>query len=467
MRLPENSEASPPQSISSQGGYVPYSDYKDSGIEWLGEIPVHWEVRQLGQIGTFEKCNGGTKEDESSDGLPCVRYGDIYTHHDFFVRQCCSHISPESAINYTPIRYGDILFAGSGETLDEIAKSAVNLIDTEVYCGGDVILLRVNIEADAHFMGYAVGSPQAAHQKSLMGRGITVMHIYGSQLKRLAVAIPPIEEQQAIATHLDHETAKIDTLIKKQEQLIDLLKERRTALISHAVTKGLNPTVSMKDSGIEWLGEIPAHWGVTAAKRQFTVQLGKMLQRRPVSQHDIEVPYLKARHVQWFAVDASSLPTMWAHERECEKYHVQKGDLVVCEGGEGGRCGIVQDVPQNCIIQNALHRVREDQSGESRIGYLQYVIRAVSSAEWLEVTNSKATIAHFTKDKFDELLVPIPPHAEQQSIAEFLDRETAKIDTLISKIHQIIELQKESRSALITAAVTGKMDVRQASIPSA
>ena len=217
-------------------GLNPDVPMKDSGIEWLGEIPAHWEVKQLGQIGTFRKCNGGTKEDESPEGIPCVRYGDIYTHHDFFVRQCCSYISPESAINYTPIQYGDILFAGSGETLDEIAKSAVNLIDAEVYCGGDVILLRASIEKDTHFMGYAVGTPQAAYQKALMGRGITVMHIYGSQLKHLSVALPPIEEQQAIAVFLERETAKIDTLISKIYQAIELQKESRSALITAAVT---------------------------------------------------------------------------------------------------------------------------------------------------------------------------------------------------------------------------------------
>ena len=217
-------------------GLDPSVPMKDSGIEWLGEIPAHWEVKQLGQIGIFRKCNGGTKEDESPDGLPCVRYGDLYTHHNLFIRQCCSYISSKSAIKYTLIQYGDILFAGSGETLDEIAKSAVNLIDTEVYCGGDVILLRLDIEADAHFMGYVVGAPQAVHQKALMGRGITVIHIYGSQLKYLSVAVPPTEEQQAIADFLNHETAKIDKLISKTHQVIELQKEFRSALISAAVT---------------------------------------------------------------------------------------------------------------------------------------------------------------------------------------------------------------------------------------
>ena len=217
-------------------GLNPDVPMKDSGIEWLGEIPAHWEVKQLGQIGTFKKCNGGTKADESPHGIPCVRYGDLYTYYDFFIKQSHSYVSLELVSDYTPLQYGDILFAGSGETLDEIAKSAVNLIDTQVCCGGDVILFRADIETNVQFMGYAVGSPQAAHQKARMGRGITVMHIYGNQLKHLSIGIPPIDEQRSIAAFLDHEVAKIDNLISKISQVIKLQKEFRSALISAAVT---------------------------------------------------------------------------------------------------------------------------------------------------------------------------------------------------------------------------------------
>ncbi len=170
----------------------PYPTMKDSGVNWFGEVPEHWGVVQLGRIGRFSKGNGGTKEDEVPDGVPCVRYGDIYTQHRFFVRKSRACVTEEKAINYTPIQYGDVLFAGSGETIDEIGKSAVNLISVPACCGGDVILFRPSIQVDARFFGYATDCPQATHQKSCMGRGITVMHIYGGELKYMFIGLPPL-----------------------------------------------------------------------------------------------------------------------------------------------------------------------------------------------------------------------------------------------------------------------------------
>ena len=171
----------------------PYPAYKDSGVEWLGEVPAHWQVRQLGRIGRFMKGGGGTKEDERKDGIPCVRYGDLYTQHRFFVTATRACVAPELANTvYTPIRYGDVLFAGSGETIDEIGKSAVNLIPGPACCGGDVIILRPSIDADARFLGYAMDCAATARQKACIGRGFTVVHIYSSDLKYLKVAIPSL-----------------------------------------------------------------------------------------------------------------------------------------------------------------------------------------------------------------------------------------------------------------------------------
>ena len=202
----------------------------------LGEVPEHWEVKRLSLIGSFFKGGGGTKEDEVEDGVPCVRYGDIYTQHQFFIRETRSDISEESAAKYTPIHYGDILFAGSGETVEEIGKSAANLIEGPAYCGGDVIVLRPVIEFDATFLGYAADCSTSTYQKAYMGRGVTVMHIYGQELKRLLLPLPPIAEQRAIGAFLDRETERIDSLAAKMRLLIERLSEYRTALITAAVT---------------------------------------------------------------------------------------------------------------------------------------------------------------------------------------------------------------------------------------
>ena len=176
-------------------------------------MPAHWDVVQLGRIGKFSKGAGGTKSDEVSAGVPCVRYGDLYTSHKYFIRNTRSFIPEEKAPNYTRIKYGDILFAGSGETIEEIGKSAVNLIESQVCCGGDVILFRPDVEMNATFSGYVLDSPQAQHQKARMGRGITIMHIYSSQLKYLYIGFPPLPEQAAIVEYLDKATANIDAAI--------------------------------------------------------------------------------------------------------------------------------------------------------------------------------------------------------------------------------------------------------------
>lgn len=214
----------------------PYSAYKRSGVEWIGDVPEHWEVCKLGQIGRFSKGSGGNKEDEASAGIPCVRYGDLYTSHKYFIQQSRSYVSEQKAKDYTPIHFGDVLFAGSGETIDEIGKSAVNLLRSDAFCGGDVIIFRPNRQFDAAFMGYLSDCRLVATQKAIMGRGITVMHIYSSHLKNVAVALPLLSEQEAIVRYLNNTNNTLESVISNVQQEIELFQEYRTRLISDVVT---------------------------------------------------------------------------------------------------------------------------------------------------------------------------------------------------------------------------------------
>ena len=208
--------------------------------------------------------------------------------------------------------------------------------------------------------------------------------------------------------------------------------------------------------GIKWIGLIAEDWSISPVKRHFDIQLGKMLQNDPKADNDCMAPYLKAANVLWGRVNVDDVPEMWASPGEIMSYEVKDGDLLVCEGGEVGRCGIVRNPPDKCIIQNALHRVRARNS--SSIGFLMYVLHSVNSSGWFDVLCNKATIAHFTGEKFAELRIPIPRPHEQQAIATFLDRETSRIDELIAKKERQIELLQEKRSALISHAVTKGLD---------
>ena len=234
----------------------PYPAMKDSGVEWLRAVPEHWEVRRLGQIGRLSKGNGGNKEDEVSLGVPCVRYGDLYTTHTHFILKSRSFVSMAKAEDYTPITFGDVLFAASGETIDEIGKSAVNLMQSEACCGGDVILFRSERQVEARYMGYATDCRPAAAQKATMGRGITVKHVYGDQLKYLTLALPPLPEQAAIVRYLDHADRRIRRYIHAKQKLVKLLEEQKQALIHQIVTRrstshrpALRPTSPPASSG--------------------------------------------------------------------------------------------------------------------------------------------------------------------------------------------------------------------------
>jgi len=217
-------------------GLDPNVKMKDSGVEWIGEVPEHWSLLRLASIGPLMKANGGNKQDDLDSGVPCIRYGDLYTTYDLLIRNIRKFISPETELDYTPIQYGDILFAASGETFEEIGKSAVNLAETHACCGGDVIILRPKRKIDPVFLAYAAGSSSAQAQKSLMGKGFTVIHIYGDQLRNLVIAAPSEQEQKLIGAKIESETARIDALIEKCQRGISLLKERRSAFITAAVT---------------------------------------------------------------------------------------------------------------------------------------------------------------------------------------------------------------------------------------
>jgi type I restriction enzyme S subunit len=227
-----------------------------SGADLIGPVPAHWTTKPLRLVGRLLKGKGGSKEDVVEEGVPCVRYGDLYTTHNNFIEQARTYLTEGRAQDYTPIAYGDVLFAASGETIEEIGKSAVNLLHG-ARCGGDVVILRPTEPMHARFLGYATDAAPVAAQKSLAGRGTTVKHIYPDELREVVIAVPPLREQQMIADFLDCETARLDALVAAKQRLLELLSEKRKALIVTAVTRGLDPNVRLRDSGAPWLPSRP------------------------------------------------------------------------------------------------------------------------------------------------------------------------------------------------------------------
>ncbi len=434
----------------------PYPSYKSSEVEWLGDVPAHWEVKRLKTIGRI-RYGLGQPPRELADGLPLIRATNV--DHGRITDKNLLYIDPSDVPNGRDaiLREKEIIVVRSG------AYTGDSAIVPKAYDGAitgyDMVVSVTG--AQPEFVAMALLCKYVRDDQLIAASTRSAQpHLNAEELGTAILLVPPLSEQTAIVAYLDQADERIRCYVSSREWLIELLEEYRQGVIHHAVTRGLDPDVRLKPSGVEWLGDVPAHWGVAAVKRHYSIQLGKMLQNGPNVPTDIAVPYLKAQHVQWFSVRTTDAPTMWASPHEIEQFGIRAGDLLVCEGGEGGRCSLVEEVPPGYIIQNALHRVRS--FGTNRNDYLQYVMSSISKTGWFDAINNKATIAHFTAEKFGSLMIPIPPLPEQTAIVLYLDKATADIDAAIDRARREIELLGEYRTRLIADLVTGKVDVREA-----
>ena len=429
----------------------PYPRYKPSGIEWLGDVPAHWKIQRGKTLFQAVDVRSQTGNEElltvsAERGIVPRKSANV------------TMFKAESYVGYKLCWPGDLVINSLWAWAHALGISQYHGIVSSVY---GVYRLLPKFKNYASFIHQLVRSIPFQWELQVRSKGIWVSRLLLTDEAFLGAPfpLPPIAEQTAIVRYLDQADERIRRYVSSRERLIELLEEYRQAIIHHAVTRGLDPNVRLKPSGVEWLGDVPAHWGVAAVKRHYSIQLGKMLQNGPNVPTDIAVPYLKAQHVQWFSVRTTDAPTMWASPHEIEQFGIRAGDLLVCEGGEGGRCSLVEEVPPGYIIQNALHRVRS--SGNSRNDYLQYVMSSISKTGWFDAINNKATIAHFTAEKFGSLMIPVPPFPEQVAIVRYLDKATADIDASIDRARREIELLSEYRTRLIADVVTGQVDVRE------
>ncbi len=422
-----------------------------SGSDLIGPVPRHWSLRPLRLIGRLLKGSGGSKEDAVEEGVPCVRYGELYTTHRNFIERARTCVTQERASGYTPIEYGDVLFAASGETIEEIGKSAVNLLHG-ARCGGDVVILRPTEAFVARFLGYATDAAPVAAQKSLAGRGSTVKHIYPDELREVVIAVPPVDEQQAIADFLDRETGRLDALVAAKQRLIDLLAEKRKAIIATAVTRGVDPKVKLRNSGVPWLGEIPAHWEIERARWLF--------RERDVRSTTGEEEMLTVSHLTGVTPRSEKDVNMFEAETN-EGYKLcAPGDLVI--NTLWAWMGAMGIAPVKGIVSPA-YNVYEP-GPRLAPAYIDALVRLPVFAQ--EVTRYSKGVwssrLRLYPEGFFEVSLPVPPQDEQRAVVEHIARETAKLDAVRAATERTIALLKERRSALIAAAVTGQLDVRAA-----
>lgn len=434
--------------------YKAYPEYKDSGMEWCTALPLGWKRTNLRWLSSIYA--GGTPSKNVIDywengTIPWINSGAV---NQSYITEPSTFISKaafeNSSAKWIPKGALVVALAGQGKTKGMVAQLGINTT-----CNQSMAAIVFYEKKLSRYIYWWLTS-NYQNIRNMAGGDLRD----GLNLELLGdIQCPQPNDGECIriSAFLDHETAKIDNLIEKQQQLIELLKEKRQSVISHAVTKGLNPDVPMKDSGVEWLGEVPEHWDVAKLSFKYEVLLGKMLDDKKITGKYLG-RYLRNTDVQWDSINTEELPLMDFRPEERERFSVKKGDLVVCEGGEIGRSAIWNS-DESCFYQKALHRLRP-LSNNNKTRFMFYVLYdAVKQGRFISGAG-KATIAHLPAESFRQYKFGFPPLTEQVDIATTLDSYSQLFDKLEEKTVQQIALLQERRNALISAAVTGKIDVR-------
>lgn len=422
-----------------------YEKYKDSGVEWLGEVPEGWEVKRLGYYFNERREKVSDKDFEP---LSVTKNG--------IMPQLETAAKTDDGDNRKKVCAGDFVINSRS---DRKGSSGMSMLDGSVSLINTV--LRPAEAVNSQFIHHLLRSEPFQEEYYRFGKGI-VADLWStnySEMRNILLAMPALPEQQTIAAFLDRETGTIDALVAEQERLIELLKEKRQATISHAVTKGLNPDAQMKDSGVAWLGEVPGGWEVGALKR-FCKLVTDGAHVSPETENGVYYFVSTKDLVDNFIDFENCLKTSessfeYLVKTGCRPY---VGDVLFSKDGTIGRTVIIQqDI--DFVVASSLIIIRPDNMILNS-AYLNYLCISNVVASQVESFVKGAGLPRLSIQNLLKVIGVFPSIEEQSAIVSFLDRETAKIDTLITEAQQVITLLKERRSALISAAVTGKIDVR-------
>jgi type I restriction enzyme S subunit len=427
-------------------------------VSWLGAIPEHWEVRRLKHVASIQFSSVDKHIIEGEEPVRLCNYVDVY-YHDFIKEglEFMSATATRSEVARFQLHHGDVLVTKDSESWDDIAVPAYVAEELDgVLCGYHLAHIRPDLrKLIGEYLFRAFRSSGINDQFRVAANGITRFGLGKYWLDNGLFLVPPLNEQQAIASFLDRETARIDMLIQKKQRQIELLQEKRSALISHAVTKGLDPNAKMKDSGIEWLGEIPAHWEVRRLKYTASINDEALSE---TTDPDYEFVYVDISSVDAAKGVVATEVYRFEDAPLRARRIVRDGDTIVSTVRTYLRAiAPIRDPDDNLIVSTGFAVVRPRKLDS---GYLSYALRSPFFVETVVSRSTGVSYPAINAPEVGNIGVSIPPLDEQCAIASFLDRETARIDALTEKINQSIETLHEYRVALISAAVTGKIDVR-------
>ena len=447
--------------------YTSYPECRESGVEWLGEIPAHWICLSMARV-TRSRCDGpfgsGLKSQHYSvDGVRVIRLQNIGGPEFLNSDQVFVDESHADVLGDHSVLQGDLLIAGLGDDAHPVGRACVAPEGLDrAMVKADCFRFRLDPEKIVpEFAAYQL-SANALAASGYLATGSTRSRMNLSTTAARKIALPPVAEQHAIVGFLNCETARISALVTKKEQLIELLQEKRIALITNAVTKGLNPDIPVKESGVEWLGKIPEHWQVRRTKHVARLESGHTPSRQnPNFWRDCKIPWFTLADV-WQIRNGGQDYVTETRERVSELGLVHsaarllpKGTVILSRTASVGFCSImgVEMATTQDFVNWVCHSCLRPE-------YLLYVFRSTDQ-EFQKLTMGSTHRTIYMPD-VAQFVTPLPPLAEQDQIVEYIRIETGRIDGLMDRVREAIKRLKELRTALISAAVTGKIDVRLA-----
>lgn len=456
------------------GRYARYSDCRDTGVEWLGQVPVHWTVCKFAYLktvltdftanGSFASLKERVQYRDEPSYARLVRLTDLRVD----LRNEDGVWIDESAYNYlskSALFGGEFLLANVGAYAGLFYPMPLN--KGKCSLGPNMFMAKFDLQRVTHDFMALVGQGQSASsQLFLRARSSSAQpKLNKDDFKSVIIAYPPLDEQTQIARFLDYETARIDALIDKQQQLIALLQEKRQAVISHAVTKGLNPDAPMRDSGVEWLGKVPAHWTVGRYKFCTTRVVVGIAEAATHAYADIGVPIIRSTNIkeEGLSTDGVLYIKAWFAEQNASKF-LYAGDIVTVRTGYPGVSAVV---PESLDRSQCFTNLVATPRAECDARFLCEFLNSHFGKKYFDLLGWGSAQKNISVPILQNVPIPWPSTEEQHQIVAYVDQQRTKFSNLVSTAERMVDALQERRTALISAAVTGKIDVRNWTPPSA